>query len=696
MPTDEAGVATSGHYFLRLLLVMLALLLVLSVGATFTVVDPAAAENGSVSDDPTFESFAVEFDAADPERPNDVRVRWTLSENATDVEAVRIAINNESGEPINLYRHRGPNVPTPFTVAEEGSVTADLHVGDLSTVELQLKVPPGNCERVDTVRVFVVTGNETAGVETASNETDGNTSADPVIERSVHCGKGVPGQFDVAIDDYDETVRVGESATVDATVRNRGDRETTQSVRFLVGGVARDRMNLTLGPNETQQVRFTVEPTAAEVGELGVAVESDDDRANRTIAVLEAPTPTFSVAIENTTAPVAAGETLTVTARVENTGNASGTQSIGLADFDGEVVDVVENVSLSAGESTTVQLNWSTNDSDTGSANVTGFSENETASAPVTVTTAAVDSVAITLEDSVLTTAENTSVAVEARFTNGTTRTVTDGAAITVSNETVATVDGDTVVARNQGSTHVVASFEEETDAEQLTVESAAPGDDGGGTDNSTNAGSNDGTDDSTGSGGSGETGDSSDSDTGDETGDSDGAGGSDGAGDSDETSDSDGTGDSTGADEPADTDEDAYEDVSSGENLTDTNQSIGGGSAGNDVGNEDAEPEPITDWPDEEDGGPEPPEDGPTPIHDEPDPDDDPDWPLDDPPSEDPESTAEPDDGSTEAGGDATVETTRQPEGVLIAPAQRRIAFLPLLVVLLVPVLIRARRNWT
>lgn len=655
MSTDETRVATSGHHFLRVLLILLALLLVLSVVATVTVIDSAAAENGSASDNTTFESFAVEFDAADPERSNDVHIRWNLSTNATDVETVRIAIRNESGESINLYTHRGPDVPNSFTVAETGSAaTADLHVSDLSTVELQLKVPPGHCERVDTVQVFVAnaTGNETANI----------TSADPAIERSVHCGKGTPGQFAVTIDDYDETVRVGGNATVNATVRNAGDRETTQSVRFLVDGVVRDRVNLTLGADETEQVQFAVEPTAAEVGELSVAVESDDDRANRTITVLEAPRPTFSVAIGTTTAPVAAGETLTVTAQVENTGNVSGTQTIELSDFGGKTVDVAENVSLSPGESTTVSLNWSTNDPDTGTDNVTVHSENDTANASVTVTTATVDSVTVTLEDSVITTAENTSVVVEATYTKGTTRTITDDAAINVTNETVATVVNDTVVGRNPGSTHVVASLANETDAEQLTVQSTDSGDSDG-----------DGT------------GDSTDSDDGSQTDDSTDTGGS------------DETDASTGTDEPEDTDESASEDASSGENLTNTNESAGNDLAGDDdagdVGNEDSQAEPISDGEDDEDGSPELPEDGPMPIHDEPNPDDDsPDWP-----SDGPELTSEPDIASTEDGTvDATGEGTPRAGGAVNDPAERRIAFLPLLLVLFVPILIKARWSWT
>lgn len=83
----------------------------------------------------------------------------------------------------------------------------------------------------------------------------------------------------------------------------------------------------------------------------------------------------FDVVVTGTNSPVTEGENLTVTATVSNVGDASETQTITLQDFQGATVDSSRNVSLSPGESTTVELTWATGDGDAGSHEVTVASE---------------------------------------------------------------------------------------------------------------------------------------------------------------------------------------------------------------------------------------------------------------------------------------------------------------------------------
>ncbi|MFC3958871.1 S8 family serine peptidase [Halovivax cerinus] len=92
----------------------------------------------------------------------------------------------------------------------------------------------------------------------------------------------------------------------------------------------------------------------------------------------------FDVTIDGTNSPVAAGDELVVDVTVENLGDESGTQTIELADFDGTVVDS-ESVSLAAGDSTQLELGWSTTADDAGSGDVTVSSADHDDSAPVTI-----------------------------------------------------------------------------------------------------------------------------------------------------------------------------------------------------------------------------------------------------------------------------------------------------------------------
>jgi len=96
-----------------------------------------------------------------------------------------------------------------------------------------------------------------------------------------------------------------------------------------------------------------------------------------------ATSPDFEVTISNTNSPVDAGEPLTVTAVVTNTGNESGTQAI-TAEAPG-VGDSGSFVSLTEGDSTTVTLSMRTFPRDVGDHTITAESEDDNATATVTV-----------------------------------------------------------------------------------------------------------------------------------------------------------------------------------------------------------------------------------------------------------------------------------------------------------------------
>ncbi|ELY44637.1 right-handed parallel beta-helix repeat-containing protein [Natronorubrum tibetense] len=95
--------------------------------------------------------------------------------------------------------------------------------------------------------------------------------------------------------------------------------------------------------------------------------------------------PQFAVSITETNSPITFGETLTVDVTVENTGTEAGTQIINLEAFDGSVVDSLEELSLDPDENHAATLTWETVMSDAGSGEVTVRSDDDDATASVSV-----------------------------------------------------------------------------------------------------------------------------------------------------------------------------------------------------------------------------------------------------------------------------------------------------------------------
>lgn len=474
--------------------VLLSVLILLSAVAALPFYEGVYADER----DPVFESFDVQFASATPEAPPDVTVQWELVADDEPVDEVRIAVTNERDEPINIYRPGDADVPNPFTVstvdARNGS--ADVVVENLTATELAFKIPPGHCARVDAVRV-------------SAYDHENEVRRPPDVLREVSCNTGSEvGKFAVAIDKYDENVTAGKYINVTTKIENTGDIEASQDIRFLVDGNTVDvRENLTLSGNRSETVSFAYETDESDAPAFEIAVESDDGIANRTVEVTRPEPPFFAVSIEDASSKVTASEPIEVVTRVENTGGESGTQNVTLAAFDGDVVDSSPPLDLVPGESANVSLNWSTEDTDAGSGNVTVRSENDTDTADIEIRPSTVESITATLDESNVTEGEQTVIRVEATFTDGSTLNVTDGATFESHNTTVATVAvNGTVLAETYGTTSIEAAFENATEDDVLSVQpldskgdnsieegsesddSGSDGDDSGGEDDGSNS----------------------------------------------------------------------------------------------------------------------------------------------------------------------------------------------------------------
>jgi hypothetical protein len=192
---------------------------------------------------------------------------------------------------------------------------------------------------------------------------------------------GEPASFAVTITETNTPVAAGETLFVDAQVDNTGEKSGTQTVTLDVPELGRDSVDVTLNAGQSTTVTLAIPTGSGDVSDYTATVTSEDDSDSVAVTVEEAAT--FPVTITETTSPVTVGETLQVAAEVENTGDQSGSTTVGLT-IDGQQRDAA-TVSLDAGESESVILKWSTEAGDAGGyiALVETATDDDTASVSV-------------------------------------------------------------------------------------------------------------------------------------------------------------------------------------------------------------------------------------------------------------------------------------------------------------------------
>ncbi len=185
--------------------------------------------------------------------------------------------------------------------------------------------------------------------------------------------------FEVTITSYDEEVEEGELFEAIATVENTGDVAGTKDVELWVDEDQKDvEPDVELDPGDDTSVTLEWQTGSGDAGDYTALVGTEDDSDTREFSVLEGPF--FDVTITDTNSPVEAGETMTFTTEVENTGGSTGTGDVVLdidVDQDGGWTqeDVEETVTLDAGQSDTITLEWSTSSDDVGFADARASAE---------------------------------------------------------------------------------------------------------------------------------------------------------------------------------------------------------------------------------------------------------------------------------------------------------------------------------
>lgn len=298
--------------------------------------------------------------------------------------------------------------------------------------------------------------------------------------------------FDVTIDETNSPVTEGETLEVDATIENTGEQEDTQDIELLdFDDDDVDSEEVTLGGGEDTTITLEWETDEGDADTGDVTVTSDDDSDTEEVTIDEEPDPEppdpdpadFQVDIVETNSPIDEGETLVVTADIENVGEEDDTQRIDLL-IDGEEVDSTFE-SIDAGDSDTVELEWETEANDAGDYEAEVSSDDDSDTADVTVE--AVDDAFfdVTIEDTnaPITEGEELDVDVLVENTGGQEDTQTivledfDGTQVDDQEATLEpdedvsfTLTWDTEVT-DAGTDDITVTSDDDTDTEEVTIE---------------------------------------------------------------------------------------------------------------------------------------------------------------------------------------------------------------------------------
>lgn len=286
-------------------------------------------------------------------------------------------IVEETGEPIgeevtiSAYTDDGGN-----TYTEEESVL----VSPDGSFTLDIPEPADN----QTIQFRITVNGEDVTVETAEWE-DGSfeITVTPTLNELDRNGPS----FDITIDEQASTtdVTAGDDLQIVSAVENTGDVQATQDIELTDdSGTVLANETVTRAPGESGSVSLNY-TTAQDDTPIETVTVNSDDASDTTSVNIDGP-PLFDVSITDAPDTVTATQPISVTAAIENTGDADATQDLNFT-VAGTQEDTATDVTLSAGESTTETFTYDSvqGDADRSPLTVAVASDDTTDSRNVTV-----------------------------------------------------------------------------------------------------------------------------------------------------------------------------------------------------------------------------------------------------------------------------------------------------------------------
>jgi hypothetical protein len=183
----------------------------------------------------------------------------------------------------------------------------------------------------------------------------------------------------------------GETFEFDYSLLNAGDTDASQDITLKIGGTEEDRDSGVSVSKNGDHVSGTLAwdtsggtGSPADTGSHTATVASADDSDSATIDVVAAGD--YDVTITSTNSPVTEGSSLDVDVDVTNNGESDDAQDVTLS-VDGAQRDS-QTVFLDSGETKSITLSWATESGDAGDYTATVESQDDTATASVTVNSA--------------------------------------------------------------------------------------------------------------------------------------------------------------------------------------------------------------------------------------------------------------------------------------------------------------------
>ncbi|WP_218818921.1 PGF-CTERM sorting domain-containing protein [Halorubrum vacuolatum] len=282
------------------------------------------------SDNVQFDVDETEFGSGsvtvDPEETEPVEFRFTPGSDEAAVSPLTLGIGLEDAaveasdeidviEPADVTVDETSVDPSEVQAGEPITVGAELeNIGDIEaspTVELRVGPNIDGVEGTDYVVVAsddpTIADGDTEPIEFTDATVPSEAIGDDIVQGVNQVGVATaadsdadllnivstPGVFDVTIDDFDDTVEVGETGSVDVTISNTGDEAAQQDVEFVVDGERESLQEFDLDEGADASETFTYQLDSDDVGEIPIEIQSEDDIDTRTVTV-EADTPSGS------------------------------------------------------------------------------------------------------------------------------------------------------------------------------------------------------------------------------------------------------------------------------------------------------------------------------------------------------------------------------------------------------------------
>ncbi|WP_273837174.1 S8 family serine peptidase [Halococcus sp. PRR34] len=254
------------------------------------------------------------------------KVQGTLDEGEIQVSNLTAPATVNDSETINVSAQlenpgdEGAIQQISLHVAENGSELGDGTPVANQTVDM---APEGVDEPVDrpheTTVTFEVDADQIGAGDYHIGVFSENDSASDEITIS-------GSNFEVSDLSAPSEIEQGDAFDVNATITNTGNQEDTKAVEYRFGGTVERTTNVTLAAGESTTVAFEeIETAGVSAGTYDHGVFTEDDSQTANITVLEG---FFDVEITDAPDEASVGETVNVSATVENTGNATDEQTV--------------------------------------------------------------------------------------------------------------------------------------------------------------------------------------------------------------------------------------------------------------------------------------------------------------------------------------------------------------------------------